>query len=289
MRVIDDDNFSPFEVSELASALATLELFHANSKLARKLFRKALRKPTENSIAQAVWASHFSKEDLVTVQSFNAPRNFEALARSHYEVKNWERALNQGKGWILDQPFAVTPVLFCGHVAAIIEDFEIAARIYRFGLRANPLNTTLLNNLAFVLASNDKPTYAELELERIDRTSLSAEDQIVVTATEGLINFRKGNVIEGRSLYKRAIEIANEHKKLNLSLRAFIFLAREEVNAGTDEGKHALANAEALARDTSPSEDLRIVMKKLQSLIESDPIAANIVRKLRDAHQFTDD
>jgi Tfp pilus assembly protein PilF len=151
--------------------------------------------------------------------------------------------LNQGKVWSLDQPFAFTPVLFSGHVASIIKDFENAARIYRFGLRANPSNTTLLNNLAFVLASDNKPATAELELGRIEKTSLSIEEQIVVTATEGLINFRRGKVHEGRDLYKRAVETANERKQLHLSLRAFIFLAREEVNAGTNEGKHALANA----------------------------------------------
>jgi tetratricopeptide (TPR) repeat protein len=289
INLIDDENFNPFEVSELASAIATLEMFNANSKGARKLFRKALRQPTENSIAQAVWASHITKQDLIKVQNFDAPLKFEALARSFYETKEWSVALNQGKGWILDQPFAVTPVLFTGHVASIIEDFEIAARIYTFGLMANPSNTTLLNNLAFVLASDDKPGLAERELGRIDKTSLSDEEQIVITATEGLINFRKRNIVAGRELYRRAIEKAKEHKQAHLALRAFMFLAREEINAGTDEGQQALGNAETVAKGTSPPEDLKILMKKLQKLVESDPIAFSVVRQLGERHGLTDE
>ncbi len=105
MGRLDDTNFSPFELSELASALATVEM-KTNYKGARKLFRKALKKPTENSIAQAEWASRAVRSLAIEVEGFDAPRKYEALASSHFKDGDFDGAVNQGKNWILDQPFA---------------------------------------------------------------------------------------------------------------------------------------------------------------------------------------
>ena len=47
----------PFHTSELASALASLEMNTGKGRTANKLFRRSLKQPTENALAQAVWAS----------------------------------------------------------------------------------------------------------------------------------------------------------------------------------------------------------------------------------------
>lgn len=276
---LSNEDYSAFEVSELASAIATLEMENANSKLARKLFRQALRRPTENSIAQAVWASRLIQHLPVEVQRFDTPRKYEALAWSHYEHENWDAAINQGKGWILDQPFAISPVLFTGYVALILENFGLAAAIYDFGVRANQESKVLRNNLAFALASKDQPELAETELARIDKTSLTPEERVLITATEGLIKFRKGFPDEGRALYHRAIELAKENKEPGYAVRGLIFLAREEINSQTEAARQALEIAAREFQNQSSSGELRILLRKLTSIVKTNHSAFGGVLK----------
>ena len=60
--IINSGLFAPRHVSELASALATVDLESGNRRSARKLFAVALQNPTENSVAQAQWASSTSQD-----------------------------------------------------------------------------------------------------------------------------------------------------------------------------------------------------------------------------------
>lgn len=268
MRQISDDNHAAFDVSELASALATLEMHNANGKLARKLFRQALRNPTENSVAQAEWASRSMQNLSVEVLQYNTPRKFEALGWSQFKHGVWDKALDQGKKWIFDQPFAVSPIVFTGMVATVVEDFDMGEQIFKFGLNANPENVILKNNLAFTLASNNKPQEAESEIESINRSSLTVVERVTTTATEGLIKFRSGLKDEGRELYRRAIEIARENKEPSYAMRALVFLAREEIHARTDFAKQTLEKAEKEYQGFASSEELNVLLNRLKADVQ---------------------
>lgn len=268
---VNDTNLDPFDLTELTSAIATLEMENANSKGARKLFRRAMQKPTENSIAQAEWVSRNIDKLGIEIRQFDVPRNYEALAWDHYGNKRLSDAIAQGKNWILDQPFAVPPVLFTGIVTAHAEDLNASESIYEFGLRANPENTILRNNYAYILASNDKPELAADELARIDRAGLSLEDSITITATEGLIQFRTGHILEGRTLYKTAIAIAQAKEKPVYALRATMFLAREEINAKTEFAFEALENAEKFAANFKLNWEATSTLQKMREAIDSRP------------------
>ncbi|MDQ3132287.1 MAG: hypothetical protein M3Q99_16185 [Acidobacteriota bacterium] len=281
LRQIADSNYNPFDISELTSMIATLEMENANSKLARKLFRQALRQPTENSIAQAEWASHSISSFDIDMQEFDVPRNYEALASNFYQKGEMNNAITQGKNWILDQPFAVSPILFTGIAAAILENFEMAEKIYRFGVSANPENITLRNNLAYALASNNRQEEAEVEFNKIDRSSLTVEEKIITTATEGLIRFRQGLYEEGRQLYKGAIKIAQENKEQVTALRGLVFLAREEIYAGTEYAAQAFLSAEKESNRFHLNQELIILFSKLRSRIQLHP---NHLKKFNEIH-----
>ena len=66
-------------ISELASALATVEFSENNLRQSKKLIKLSLKEPTENSIAQAIWLfpdyvnSQERKESLIDV-----PKAYEA-------------------------------------------------------------------------------------------------------------------------------------------------------------------------------------------------------------------
>ncbi len=147
-----------------------------------------------------------------------------------------------------------------------MENFELSKKIYAFGLRANPKNATLRNNLAFALASNDQVSLAEAELERIDRTSLTAQNRIVIKATEGLIEFRRGNPAEGRVLYKSAIQIAEENNEPGYTMRALVYLAREEIYARTEFAKLTLQHAES-EFEPFTSKELDVLLGRLRKII----------------------
>jgi tetratricopeptide (TPR) repeat protein len=280
MQQINDTNYNPFDLSELTSALATLEMNNANSKVARKLFKQALRQPTDNSVAQAEWASRTMQNLNVEVRNYNVQRNYEALAWNDFAQGRMNNALEQGKSWILDQPFAVSPVSFTAMVASLTENFEMSKGILNFGLRANPENVMLRNNLAFALASNNEPELAESELERIDRTNTTIQESIVITATEGLIRFRKGFPDEGRVLYRRAMDIARENKESSYVMRAFVYLAREEVYAKTPLAIQALVKAESEAKKFHPNQELNLIFQKLHTTVDSNREIYNVAQNL---------
>jgi hypothetical protein len=277
---LEGHTFNDFHTSELASAIATLEMENANSKQARKLFRRALRNPTENSIAQAEWASRVLGN--LPIEEADAPLNYEALAW-HYQMQhNWEDALTQGKGWVLDQPFAAGPVLFAGRMAGLLEQYELFEALCRFGLRANPTHKMLRNNLAFALASNDAADAAERELSKIDRGSLDDEHKIVLTATEGLIHFRKRDLHTGRALYRRAIELAKESNWPSYVARAYVYLAREEIRANTLDARKAILVAEYAVKQIEATGELTAFLRRLKKNIEGDPQSVEMANDLVD-------
>lgn len=280
MVQIGDANYNPFEISELTSAIATLEMENANSKSARKLFRQALRRPTENSIAQAEWASHTISSLDIDLRQFDVPRNYEALASSFYQKGEMENAISQGTKWLLDQPFAVRPVMFTGSTAALLENFDFSEKIYRFGIRANPDNVILRNNLAYVLATNNLPEEAETEFYKIDRSLLTDEERVLTTATEGLIRFRQGLHEQGRNLYRTAIKIAQSINEKGFALRALMYLAREEVLAGTDQAIQTFLAAENEARRFTLTQELKIMFDKIRPRIQANTNQFKVVGEL---------
>ena len=61
LQLVESGLFHPFNISELASSLATLELKNGKIKNSKKLFINSLTSPNDNSLAQAEWASQEAK------------------------------------------------------------------------------------------------------------------------------------------------------------------------------------------------------------------------------------
>lgn len=266
-QVLEDKNYSSFETAELASAVATLEMINSNNKTARKLFRRALIAPTENTVAQAEWASrHMLANFEVEINSI-PPRNYEARSWELFLGEEWDGAFEQSMKWLYDQPFLVSPVLFSGFLAStVFEDYELSARILQFGLLANPGDNTVLNNLAFALASGNRTDEARIVFNQIDRSALDEGWKIIVTATEGLLRFREGFEGEGRALYSRSMEAAGSRYR-QLRTRAAIYLAREELLANSPKANEAVMVA---LRESPPQDDKTsiVLLQRLQDLQE---------------------
>jgi tetratricopeptide (TPR) repeat protein len=263
--IISDKNYSPADVTELASAIATLELKSGKSRDARKLFKKALIAPTENSIAQVEWASRrISGLDEIRVSQFDSvPRIYEAKAWEHYTDGNWSAALSEAWNWLFDQPFSRRPSGFGSYLAhTVIGDYLEAIKILKLGRIANPDDPMLLNDLAFSYASSDRLHDAQKAFGQIDMSKVKGEKLVVVTATKGLLAFRAGKVLEGRSLYLEAIELASEYNQRYKAMAA-IYLAREEMRANTIEATKAREIALELSHKLKEADVQAVVDREL--------------------------
>jgi len=228
-KLLSSDDLHPFHLTELSSALATLELEAGNHRRARQLFRGSLTSPTDNSLAQAEWAAHRVPDLEVPHDSMNTELAYEARARHASSVGNWDSALLESWNWLKDQPFSSEPAIFGSYVASVgMANFEEAERIARAGLLANPGDSMLRNNLVFALANQYRLDEAEDHYRRIDQNQ---EDRVRLTllATAGLLRYRRGDIDEGRTLYHSAIALAKKTEDRRAIALASIFLAREEV------------------------------------------------------------
>jgi tetratricopeptide (TPR) repeat protein len=263
-RILSGRDHEPFELTELASAVATLDLQSGKARDARKLFRKALISPTENSVAQVEWASNkIAGLDEVRVSQFEqVPRLYEAQAREYYSESNWKGALEQTWNWLYDQPFSRRPASFGSYIAATVGDYEQGIEILKRGLVANPDAHMLLNNIAFAYASSGKLHEALKAFEQIDKTKATGAEQVVLTATRGLLAFRCGRLEEGRSNYLAAIDEASHHFS-RLKIMASIYLAREEMLARTPHAKKARENALELAKAVKDADIQQVIDREL--------------------------
>ena len=117
------------------------------------------------------------------------------------------------------------------YVAAVaLEDYSTAEGFCEEGLRANPKNFILLNNLAFSLINRSELEEAQTVISKIPRQGLSRRDRAVLYATNGLLEFRFGNVEAGRKLYTSAFVMARRLGEYRLLSLAKGFYALEEMS-----------------------------------------------------------
>lgn len=266
-EMLESGDFPPFHIGELACAIGTLELKSGRGKAARKLFRSALVKPTENSLAQVEWASTRLKDFVLSPSQFDLPFSHEARARYSFTAGDWARAVDESVIWFADEPFASQSAILGSYVAAEhIGDFERAAWIAQQGLIASPEEATLWNNYAFALASQNKVNKAAEALSRIKVEGAPTHTQICYYATEGLIYFRSGDSQKGREAYEKAIQLARGAQYAKYRAHAAVNLAQEELLAGTEHGRDAIFNAIEHTRLVADDE-LKHVLRRLRDVL----------------------
>lgn len=263
-RSLVDARLSPLSTSELAASLATLELEAGAIRNSRALFQNSLREPTENTCAQVAWAHGREHSVPQPVLAQSETRPFEANARLAFSAGVWSEVLQASEAWLQDQPFSVEPAGL-GSVAGALDDslHERAIGLLKEAQRANPGNWLLANNLAFALASHGSWAKAEAELERIDKPPSEIVPVATLTATAGLIAFRRGDTSLGVKYYERACELlANEPV---LQTRATFLFWREALIAG-------LPLAQTLERKAT------LLRKKIGASADLDALANSVVK-----------
>ena len=265
-RVLSGRAFSPRHLSELASAIATLEQESGKVIKSRRLYDQSLENPTENSIAQAEWAStrdpgmRFEKDHL------KVKNTFEARSEVFYKDGDWDRAAYACHDWQSDQPFSKQPGVFGSYVSAVVlENYADSKLFADRGLVANPGDFVLLNNLAFACINSGEMGKARTALKKMEIGAISGSHRAVFQATSGLLAFRTGDAPRGRELYLDALSIARKEKDEALYALAASFYAIEELSInGSDCRRIASEALSALKKiDKSVSDELVRRLRKI--------------------------
>lgn len=267
-EMLESSRFSHHDTTELAAALATREMDHSRRR-ARRLFEQALIDPTENVVAQVVWASRELNWADGELEPFISESS-EARARTSAMEGDGKGAVSASWDWFRDEQFAVEPPTFGSYHASVDEDYEEGLALALEGLKANPSDSTLLNNAAFCLASMGRVQEAHEIFARIKIATLESDDErATFFATRGLIAYRSGSVDAGRESYRAAVATTKEP---SIRALAAIMSAREEIRAGTPLGFAAAERARKLQEEAERSgglvaRDLRAWLRHLDAAL----------------------
>ena len=233
LNIIGQKSFHPFNISELSSSLATLELQNGNFKNSKKLFSNSLIQPNDNALAQAEWVSQ--EEDILLfhdLESFNLDNSYEALALEYFEKGLWDKAIEYSKKWFIDLPFSKGPLLFANNIASRkLKNHDLAFKFVKLGLVSHPRDSQLLNNIIYSLCVQNKLDEAGQYLEKVNSSDFNKNNSngICLTATKGLFYFRLGDPINGRKFYYDALSRSKSINNKKLNSLALINYVREEL------------------------------------------------------------
>lgn len=229
-QIVKGQKFRDDQLSELGAALATTEVAHGAVKLAQSIVRKTQAQATENAIAQIIWLEksagvQFDSHPL-TAGTSNA---WEARAQEEFDQNNWEKTCEETMSWLRDQPFSSVPAVRGSFVAStFLENYELALEFARLGNQANPLDPIIANNFAVCLACAGKTEEARKILSSSSKLRIGDRSNSVLQATDGLINYKEGNIDAARNLYRVAREGLLSKNDTDRLLLSYIFQGREE-------------------------------------------------------------
>jgi hypothetical protein len=194
-------------LTELASAVGTFESGNRDLKHARKLHRFSLIAPTDNVLAQVEWLRQ-RDSSLPQGDTRSTRGAMEASFWNSLLVGNWDFALKAVYQWQNDEPYSTRPALAGSFLASsILGDFKVAEEFANFGLRADPGDCLLMNNLVVAKARHN-----ELAVAAPIFAKIHPDDRLTTytyQATRGLLKYATGDEAGGAEDYASAIKLAS--------------------------------------------------------------------------------
>ncbi len=286
-KMLRSDSLPPFHLSELAAGVGSFDFLVGNhARQGRRAIRLSLREPTENALAQARFLAErrfIDPEELVPSINSQPPHSNEFAGFYNYQVEKFEESLLSFRAWLRDEPFSSRPtgyIAFLSHT--LTGDAREATIVTQHGLRVNPDNFTLKNNLVYYLLQSGKTAQARQEFEKID-TSMTNKDnsvdsgkedvesnKIILKATHGLLQFKEGESLYGEQLYQDAILNAAQSGRLALQTMALIHLAEQQFLVGNLEAEKTLSKArDLLNQGKDRTIDSSLALKRVEKIILS--------------------
>ncbi|MBU1100739.1 MAG: hypothetical protein KKA84_10085 [Bacteroidetes bacterium] len=271
VKIVNNKNIHPFHLSELNSSLATLEFQNGKVRQSKKMLKNSLINPNDNALAQAAWFGQADRTfNIIDSSQFKLKSQFEAQARSNFKLKNWNEAIKDSINWFLDMPFSRAPIAMGNNIAsAKLDDQNLAVEIAKAGLTSQPNDLHLLNNIIYSLCLENRILDAKKYFERVrnSKSEPRKELKICLMATEGLLEFRQGNVENGRKLYSEAISQSSKIKDDYLATSAFINYCREELLLSKIHQPEIISRLNEIKKN-SKSENLSEAAEKVINIVK---------------------
>lgn len=288
------ERFSSLHISELAAAIAMMELESGERKKARKLVQKALISPTENTLAQVFWAQenrHLNGSMALDQLVKGSADAYEAKYRMSMGNGEFTKALEAAKRWMNDEPFAARPCVGTAFVASILDDHELTLEMTRKVKKIDGKNdpTDELNAIFATLSSGrldssrDKSALEGIQSTLIRMVGLD-EHGYHALANLGLFSYRYGDPSVGEQFYRKAIEQALKLQKFESASMAGVFAAREAILANSEVANVSLQEAKALA-SRAKFKVAEFYLRKLDALV-LDPSQAQQILTPASASRF---
>ena len=274
-EVLSSKHFTAFDKTELASSLGTLELKNGSFKKAKLLIDQSLIMPNDNSLAQLEWLSKEDSRFHINPFKFqNVVNPFEAHALDLFNKGFWAEAFKSSLNWYLDLPYSKRPVLLASYIACCItNDFDAAIMLCEVGLKSNPGDPDILNNLVYAYAKANKLEQAENYVKQFislaQNNRLESNNIITFQATIGLIFFRMGQIEDGKKYYKSAITNAEKANNIYLKNLAIVNFTTELV-ISNDAEKHDYLAIVDQVRNTAKEVDLLAAIDNIGKLQDKD-------------------
>lgn len=232
-EIFQSRKFSPQHLTELYSAVGTIEFESGEIRKARKSIRASLERPIENTIAQAQWLADKLSDDNIfeTINDnfiANLPYGSEAKTSRALVKNEWQNAFHECLNWLSDEPFSSRAAEYCTFISSTLYvDYNAALKCAHVGLKATPTDNLLLNNITVLYAYLNNLDKARNYFTKIYHLDKKEQNYYVYSATEGLLRFRNGDIVGGRQKYNEAEDHAPDVYKHQVRL----YRAREELNA----------------------------------------------------------
>lgn len=228
--LVRDENLTPFSRSELGAGLGTMEIKSGAIGQGKKVMRVALVEPTENALAQVEWVGSYFKvnfDDFFKLRG-EVPATYEASAVHLYFDKKFKESLKASNRWGRFQAMSPHPVVLSTFISSSLLDDDLGAiKILDNAFPSQTNNPLAINNYAFALARIGRTEEARNRL-RQGISDASREEMLTITATNGLICFREGDVEGGRILYDSAVKGFEVLENYQSAAVATYFWAAEE-------------------------------------------------------------
>lgn len=276
-RALSLKSFSNRDVSELAGAVAGLELNHGNLKEARKLFRLALEHPNDNVLAQAIVNQEFLGID-VDEQVMRRASNgvFEGRALRAILQADFDSAATLTDCWAQEEPFSSRPRTLQSFVCGALGKFETAIEAATLGLVADSGDLSLRGNRAYALAAMGRLEEATAELAILEARGDDNQRPFTL-ATKGMVHLLRGEQEAGRQLYEDALSEFRRKKQESLYTDCLAFMARTVTLASPADGPAAIKRAmEQFTK--APSEAAAVILKGLNESVRT--VEAKPLRKV---------
>jgi tetratricopeptide (TPR) repeat protein len=252
------------EVTELASAVGTVELLSGSDKKAKVLFKQALSHPNDNSLAQAEWAATKLKL-VVDHQALQTPMSYEANSHNAYRRQEIAAAIDHAVLWAKDEPFASRPMDAQCYLLSLEGRYTeaLAAAKVAHDLDGDDIGPAL--NLLFAqIQAGDLDDAMEdfLRLGRHPDLKLHATHYL---ANGGALAYAMGDFEQARQLYQRAIKSARIRGEHHTEGLARAFFARIATHVGDPQALTIVQEA----ADTVPRLPSAGAIYVVQSLVDA--------------------